>query len=97
MIIGILKESGSENRVALLPGEVAGLKKLGVEIIIECQAGARAFADDKDYLAAGASLADRKEVIVKAEMLLTVNPPLDDDIKSFREGQVICTVLNPVE
>ena len=97
MIIGILKESGSENRVALLPGEVAGLKKLGVEIIIERQAGERAFATDKDYLAAGASAAERKEVISKAEMLLSVNPPLGDDINSFREGQIICTVLNPVE
>ena len=33
MIAGILKESGAENRVALLPGEAAGLKKLGVEVI----------------------------------------------------------------
>ena len=30
-------------------------------------------------------------------MLLSVNPPLDDDINSFREGQVLCSVLNPVE
>lgn len=97
MIIGILKESGSENRVALLPGEVAGLKKLGVEIIIERQAGDRAFATDKDYQAAGGSIAERKEVISKAEMLLSINPPLGDDIKSFREGQVICSSLNPVE
>jgi NAD(P) transhydrogenase subunit alpha len=97
MIIGILKESGSENRVALLPGEVSILKKLGVEVILEHNAGEGAFATDKAYLAAGASAADRNEVISKSEMLLSVNPPLDDDIKSFREGQVICTVLNPVE
>jgi NAD(P) transhydrogenase subunit alpha len=97
MIIGVLKESGPENRVALLPGEVAGLKKLGVEIIVESQAGEKAFAADKDYHSAGASTAGRKEVIAKAELLLTVNPPVNEDIKSFREGQVICTVLNPVE
>lgn len=97
MIIGILKESGSENRVALLPGEVIGLKKLGVEIIVEHESGDTAFATDKAYQDAGASVAARKEVILKAEMLLSVNPPLKDDIKSFREGQVLCTVLNPVE
>jgi NAD(P) transhydrogenase subunit alpha len=97
MIIGILKESGPENRVALLPGEVTGLKKLGVEIITERQAGETAFATDKDYQAAGATTAERKEVISRAEMLLTVNPPLEEDIKIFRDGQVICTVLNPVE
>lgn len=97
MIIGVLKESGPENRVALLPGEVAGLKKLGVEIIVESQAGEKAYAADKEYQSAGASTAGRKEVISRAELLLTVNPPVSEDIKSFREGQVICTVLNPVE
>jgi H+-translocating NAD(P) transhydrogenase subunit alpha len=97
MIIGILKESGSENRVSLLPGEVTALKKLGVEIIVERQAGMSAFAADNDYQAAGAYIGERKEVILKAEMLLSVNPPFNDNIKSFREGQVICTVLNPVE
>ena len=46
MIIGILKESGSENRVALLPGEVIGLKKLGVESMVERESGQNAFATD---------------------------------------------------
>ncbi len=97
MIIGILRESGNENRVAILPGEVAGLKKLGVEIMVEHQAGAKAFAGDSDYNSAGATVADRKDVISKASMLLSVNPPVEDDLSIFKEGQVICCVLNPVE
>ncbi len=97
MIIGILKESGTENRVAMLPGEIKGLKKLGIEAIVECEAGKRAFASDNDYQAAGASLAKRKEVISRAEMLISVNPPLEDDLSSFKAGQVLCAVLNPVE
>ena len=35
MIIGILKETGTENRVAILPGEVAALKKMGIEVLVE--------------------------------------------------------------
>jgi len=97
MIIGILKESGSENRVAMLPGEISGLKKLGIEVIVEKKAGERAFMSDKDYEACGSSLAERKDVISKAEMLFSVNPPLNDDINSFREGHILCCVLNPVE
>jgi H+-translocating NAD(P) transhydrogenase subunit alpha len=97
MIIGILKESGSENRVAILPGEVSGLKKLGIEVIVENKAGDTAFAADKTYQAAGASIASRNEVIAKAEMLLSVNPPFGDDINSFKDSQVLCCVLNPVE
>ena len=49
MIIGIIKEAGTENRVAMLPGEVAVLKKMGIEVLVEIGAGERAFASDNDY------------------------------------------------
>jgi NAD(P) transhydrogenase subunit alpha len=97
MIAGILRESENENRVALLPGEVSLLKKNGAEILIEIHAGERAFAADKEYESAGAILCDRKEVIRRAQILLLVNPPVNDPIETFREGQVIITVLNPTE
>jgi len=97
MTIGILKETGTEKRVAILPAEVAVLKKMGIEVLVERSAGENAFAADKSYETAGAHVVDRKEVVSKAAMLLSVNPPLDDDINSFPEGQVICLVLNPVE
>jgi H+-translocating NAD(P) transhydrogenase subunit alpha len=97
MIIGILKESGTENRVAILPGEVSVLRKMGIEVLVELHAGERAFADNKAYQAAGALTVERNEVISKAAMLLLVNPPFDDNIDSFPEGQILCLVLNPVE
>jgi NAD(P) transhydrogenase subunit alpha len=97
MITGILKETGTENRVAILPGEVAVLKKMGIEVLAELNAGERAFAGDKDFQAAGAVMVERKEIFSRAEMILAVNPPVEDDINSFREGQVLCSVLNPVE
>ena len=97
MIIGILKESGKENRVAMLPGEINILTKLGVDVIVERKAGEKAFVRDDDYLSAGAGVSERKEIIKKSDLLLTVNPPLDDNIDSFKEGQIIFTVLNPVE
>jgi NAD(P) transhydrogenase subunit alpha len=90
MIIGILKETGKENRVAMLPGEVSSLRKLGVEVVVELHAGEKAYASDDDYVSSGATMAQRSEVIAKAAMLLSVNPPLGDDIASFREGQILC-------
>jgi len=93
MVLGILKEAAGENRVAMLPGEAAAAKKSGIEVIIENGAGERSFAYDCDYIAVGASTGDRKTVIEKSDMLLSVNPPAGD----FREGQVLCSVLNPVE
>jgi len=97
MIIGILKESGTENRVAMLPLEIAVLKKLGVEVLVEHKAGEKAFILDKDYVTCGSSVAERKDVISKSEMLLSVNPPVTNEPGDFREGQVLCCVLNPLE
>jgi NAD(P) transhydrogenase subunit alpha len=97
MIIGILRETGAENRVAMLPGEAAGLKKLGVEVIVENNAGENAFAHDEEYKKAGITPSSRKDVFSKSALLLSVNPVPEDDLKSCREGQVLCSVLNPTE
>jgi NAD(P) transhydrogenase subunit alpha len=97
MILGILKEQVTENRVAMLPGEVSVLNKMGIKVLVELNAGERAFASDDSYIAAGAGIADRKVVISVSDMLLSVSPLLDDDINSFREGQVLVSVINPVE
>jgi NAD(P) transhydrogenase subunit alpha len=97
MILGILREQVTENRVAMLPGEVSVLKKMGIKVLVEHHAGERAFASDVTYIAAGATTADRKTVISEADLLLSVNPLLEDALSSFREGQVLCSVLNPVE
>lgn len=97
MITGILKEYGTENRVAMLPGEVVTLKKLGIEIIVESHAGENAFASDEEYKSAGAMPSSRKDVFSKARLLLSVNPVPEDDLNSCREGQILCSVLNPVD
>ena len=96
MIVGILKEPEHDNRVSILPDGITALKKLGYGILVEKGAGERAYASDQEYLAAGAEIADRQGVISRSDILLMINPPLNDDMSLFREGQVICSVLNPV-
>ena len=95
MTTGILRETAPETRVAMLPSEVVALKKMGIEVMVESGAGAAAFTSDEDYVVAGAVVSDREAVIAAADLILTVNPPMNDKISSFRRGQVICTVLNP--
>jgi NAD(P) transhydrogenase subunit alpha len=97
MIIGVLKEKGNEKRVAFLPGEIAVLKKMGLEVLVEIHAGEKAFATDNEYDSSGAVIAERKHIIEKADMLISINPPLDDPMELFKEGQILCSVLNPVE
>jgi len=97
MIIGILKESGTEKRVAMLPGEVAGLKKLGVEVVVENNAGERAYAGDEEYRSAGAVIVSRKDVFTRASILVSVDHVPETDIGYCTEGHVLCSILNPVE
>jgi NAD(P) transhydrogenase subunit alpha len=97
MVIGILKDCSSENRVAMLPCEAAGLKRLGVEVMAENGAGDSAFASDKDYKSAGIVVVPRNDVFSKAGLILSVNPIPENDLKSCREGQVLCCVVAPVE
>lgn len=96
MLVGVLKETGNENRVAILPAEAVALKKIGIDVIVETHAGDRAFASDDDYNKAGVGVKSRNEIISQSEMLLSINPPVEDDLKLFKEGQVLCSVLNPV-
>jgi H+-translocating NAD(P) transhydrogenase subunit alpha len=97
MIIGVLKETGTENRVAFLPAEVISLKKMGIDVVVETDAGLRAFASDQAYQDAGARVVERRNVISEAEILFSINPPVEDNIDSFKEGQVLCSVLNSLE
>ena len=97
MVTGILRETGTENRIAVLPGEVAVLKRMGMEVMVEVHAGEKAFASDDDFRAAGAVVGERRDVIAKSDLILSVNPPLTEQLESFREGQILCSVLNPVE
>ena len=97
MTIGILKETANEKRVAMLPGEVAILKKLGVDIVVEKGAGEGAFVSDTEYVSAGASTAERKDLISLSSLLLSVNTIPDADLDSLNEGQILCSVVNPAE
>jgi NAD(P) transhydrogenase subunit alpha len=73
------------------------MKKMGLDVLVEINAGERAFAPDSAYKTAGATVAERKVVISESEMLLSINPPVSDNINSFKRGQVLCSLLNPVD
>ncbi len=95
MKIGILKESGKENRVALLPDSAGVLVKSNVTVLVEKGAGVSAFTSDKEYEAIGASVLSRDEVIAGSDLLVMINPPDSKDLQKMKEGQVLTAVLNP--
>lgn len=97
MTIGILRETGSENRVAMLPTEVALLKKMKVRVLVEPHAGDKAFASDADYERSGAEIKARNKVINESEIIVSVNAPVNDRPGIFMPGQLLCSLVNHTE
>ncbi len=69
MIIGVLKEPSPETRVSLLPEHIATLKKWNVDVCIENNAGATAFANDDKYTLHGGIVPRGKLPIKKPEVI----------------------------
>jgi NAD(P) transhydrogenase subunit alpha len=95
MILGILKESGNERRIALLPESVATLTKMMVTVLVESGAGQNAFAFDDQYEAAGAKILSKDEVIKQSDLLIKINPPTVEELSAMKEKTVFLAVLNP--
>lgn len=81
MKIGILKEPSSDHRVSALPETVAQFKTLGLDVLVEKNAGVASFASDANYEEAGAKILERNEVIESADILLSINPT-SEELKS---------------
>lgn len=96
MNIGLIKESGKERRVALLPEVIAALVKLNVPMMVEKDAGEKAFVSDDEYIAAGATIHSKKEVITGSGMIVKINPPTDEELRWMIAGQIFLGVLNPL-
>jgi NAD(P) transhydrogenase subunit alpha len=75
MTIGVLKEPQEELRVSLLPEAVLQLTKKGIMVLVEQDAGTRAFATDADYEEAGAKMATAQNIIQQADILLSIQEP----------------------
>lgn len=84
MKVGILKESSAETRVSLLPEHIATLTKWNFSVIVESDAGVKAYATDEKYKEAGAAIGSRSEVISSADFLLSMHPPSASEIQSVQ-------------
>lgn len=96
MILGLLKEFGTETRVALLPETVKAFIDLKVEVLVEKGAGEQAFASDADYEAVGAKVVKRADVFAKAEVLLQIQAPATEDTEKIKDSQVWISAFNPL-
>jgi H+-translocating NAD(P) transhydrogenase subunit alpha len=102
MLVGVGKETWpDERRVALVPALVPGLKKAGLDVVVEAAAGVRAGFPDEEYRTKGATIGDRAAV-AWADILLQVRslgsrgdgPPAGIDL--VRKGQTVIGFLDPL-
>lgn len=96
MVVGILKESAPETRVAMIAEGVSDLIKIKASVLVEKGAGEGCFLADQEYVKAGANIAGRAEVLSKADLIISIAPPTADEIKSLRQGQVLLCTMSPL-
>ncbi len=94
MIVAIPKEIMSgETRVAMLPSEIKRLKSDDITILVETDAGAGSFVSDADYEAVGAQIVS--DVYPKAEVVVKINPPTQDELQKINDGTTLISLLSP--
>ncbi len=96
MTIGILKEPTEESRISLLPEQVQALVKKNVALLVETNAGNTAFADDASYTTAGATIANRQQVLQQSDVVLSIQMLSTDDVAQLQAGKVVLGIYQPL-
>ena len=96
MKVGVPLETWpGEHRVALIPSGAAALKKSGLEVVVEHDAGLAAGFTSAAYEQAGATVATRDTVFATADILLQVRA-VPSDPGRLRKGQVVIGFADPL-
>ena len=95
MLIGVPKEiKNHEYRVGLTPAAVKEFVVHGHQVLVEDNAGAAIGFTNEEFVAAGAEIApDAETVFAKAEMIVKVKEPQENECKMLRKGQTLYTCL----
>ncbi|MEO6453115.1 MAG: NAD(P) transhydrogenase subunit alpha, partial [Ginsengibacter sp.] len=96
MIIGVLQEPIPETRVSLLPEHLSILKKLNVDVLVESNAGIKAFATNEKYEESGAKISDREKILQTADIVLSINNFSAGDVLKFRNGIILLGNYQPL-
>ena len=97
MIVAAIKEDiNLEKRVSVTPETAKNLIELGLSINLEKNYAVHLGVDDKDYENQGVKFFNNSsEVINNSDLILKVNCPNEEDVKSLKENQIIIGMFNP--
>ena len=95
LLIGLPKEvSLQENRIALTPEAVAILVRNGHNVIVENGAGEKAKFTDTEYSEAGARIAYSPKEVYEANLILKVEPLVDEEFEYVQSGSTVISTVN---
>jgi alanine dehydrogenase len=95
MIVGVLKEiKPQENRVSLTPVAVKQLVKQGHAVFVEIDAGKGSGYSNEEFLISGAKVTEKKQVLLKAVLLLKVKEPQPSEYLDYKPHHIIFTFLH---
>jgi NAD(P) transhydrogenase subunit alpha len=102
-IVGIPRETfAGERRVAVTPRHAEALRKAGIEVLVEQQAGMTSGYTDEAYIARGAQMVDRATLFASATLIAQVralgaNPEAGRaDLGLLRAGQAVVGFGEPL-
>jgi NAD(P) transhydrogenase subunit alpha len=96
MKVGVPRETWpGEHRVSLIPPAAAALKKGGLDVVVEHDAGAAAGFPSAAFEQAGASVTSRDNVFATADILLHVRA-VPADLARLRRGQAVIGFADPL-
>jgi len=96
MIVGVPREiKPGEKRVAMLPSGVAAFVAHGHEVLVERAAGEASGIADAQYRHAGARIVQKPgSVWRRAELIVKVKEPVDEELDRMRDGQIVYTYFH---
>lgn len=99
MIASVIREQQPhEKRVAITPEGAEQLIKLGLDVLVESDAGLNSGYSDETYSKIGARIAkSRDEVISGADILFAVQAPVPDDIRKMKKGATLVSFIWPLQ
>ena len=96
MLIGVPKEvKDRESRVGIVPAGVKALTDAGHSVLVETRAGELSSMPDSEFQQAGAEIVgSAAEVWGRAEMVVKVKEPIEQEFGFLRDGLLLFTYLH---
>jgi NAD(P) transhydrogenase subunit alpha len=84
-----------EPRVAASPDTVKRMVGMGAEVAVEKGAGEKAGILDKDFEGAGAKIANAKDTVGGADIVLKVRRPSKAELPGYKPGAIVVAIMDP--